>query len=379
MIKRIFWNPQERRLAMLWRLVLQTILMVAALMSAMIVFLPVQDIFGNARQTMPPGLALIVQTLNNILITAMMLLGIWLAGRWLDRRRFASFGVRLNRDWWIDFGFGLILGAFLMLVIFLVEWAAGWIEITGVLVTGESGGPFAVFVLIAFIRFVRVGVVEEFTSRGYHLKNLAEGFNVFKFISPKAAVIIGVVISSAVFGAVHLGNPNATWVSSFNIFLAGVFLAMGYILTGELAIPIAVHITWNFFQGNVFGFPVSGTNAGATFIAVRQGGPDMLTGGAFGPEAGLIGIAAIIFGSLLTVFYVRWRYGRIGLLEKLVVPEYLPRHQNRLTILASERELPGDAKGATDERTQDERSPDERTPDGRSQDERSQDGRSPDD
>ena len=131
--------------------------------------------------------------------------------------------------------------------------------------------------------------------------------------------MLAALLSSAIFGVLHAANPNASAISTFNIVLAGLFLGLGLLLTGELAIPIGLHITWNFFQGNVFGFAVSGLDAGTTFIAVEQGGNALLTGGAFGPEAGLIGIAAILLGSLLIVLWVRWRYGRVGLHSALAV------------------------------------------------------------
>jgi hypothetical protein len=93
---------------------------------------------------------------------------------------------------------------------------------------------------------------------------------------------------------------------------------MGVLLTGELAIPIGVHITWNFFQGNVFGFPVSGSDFSiATFISIEQGGPGLWTGGVFGPEAGLLGLAAILLGGALTIVWVRWRNGQARLRAEL--------------------------------------------------------------
>lgn len=104
-----------------------------------------------------------------------------------------------------------------------------------------------------------------------------------------------------------------------NLVLAGIFLGLGYVLTGELAISIGLHITWNFFQGPVFGFPVSGGASAASFIGIQQLGPDWVTGGAFGPEAGAIGLAAMLLGSLLIVLWVKRIHGAAGLRDQLAV------------------------------------------------------------
>ena len=122
------------------------------------------------------------------------------------------------------------------------------------------------------------------------------------------------VISSIFFGALHIGNPNATFLSTANIAVAGLMLGLGYVLTGELAIPIGLHITWNLFQANVYGFPVSGLKPlGATFLEIEQGGPETWTGGPFGPEAGLIGVSAMILGGLLITLWVRLRSGKVAI------------------------------------------------------------------
>ena len=88
------------------------------------------------------------------------------------------------------------------------------------------------------------------------------------------------------------------------IVLAGLFLALPYLLTRQLWLSIGLHIGWNFFEGVVFGFPVSGTDS---FHLLRHtvSGPVLWTGGAFGPEAGLLVIPALIFGSLLVFAYTR--------------------------------------------------------------------------
>ena len=116
-----------------------------------------------------------------------------------------------------------------------------------------------------------MGVYEELVFRGYQLRNMAEGLNQ-PGLSPRAAVLAAWVLSSLLFGVLHALNPNAGVMSTVNIVLAGLMLGAGYLLTGELAVPIGLHVAWNFFQGNVFGFPVSGlTPIGATFISTQQG------------------------------------------------------------------------------------------------------------
>jgi uncharacterized protein len=256
-------------------------------------------------------------TLEAILSLVMMIITYLLAARFIDRRSLSDFGFHLNRTWFKLFGIGLALGAGLMLFIFITEYTAGWIIIKGFIQTNTPWN-FIGEILLAIILFICVGFYEEMLARGYQLHNLAEGFN-FGRIHPKVALVIGYLISSMIFGFMHAGNPNASLVSTINLFMAGLFLGLGYILTGELALPIGLHITWNFFEGNVFGFPVSGTNAGVSLITIQQNGPSLWTGGAFGPEAGLIGIVAIILGSLLIFWLVRKVAGQITLASKLAI------------------------------------------------------------
>ncbi len=339
-MKNIFWGSNERRLRALWRILLHAIVMavftvLASAGGAWLIALQTgrpMDVLlaggGNPAllADIPFGAAIFgVATLIAFMTS------IWLAGRFFDRRYFADFGVRFNRAWWRDLGFGLALGVLLMTLIFLIEWAAGWITITGAFQTTMPNTSFGVAVLNPLILFLCVGIYEEFMSRGYHLKNLAEGFS---FLGARRAILIATVLSSAIFGVLHAGNPNATAISTTNIVVAGIFLALGYILTRELAIPIGLHITWNFFQGNVFGFPVSGQDAGTTVLAIAQGGNPLITGGAFGPEAGLIGIGAMALGMVLIIYWVQRHTGDTRFRIAIATPEL--RHS--ATQIAAEGE-----------------------------------------
>ncbi len=305
----VFWNRSEERPRAGWRmLIFGLLLFILSTLLLTPLFLATDPLLARLSR----ALALEISRSFDGLITTLSITGAAALTGWLlDRRPFANFGFHLSQRWWLDFGFGLALGGVLMAGIFGVELALGWVTVTEVW-RSVGGFSFPVAILIPAIAFLFVGYYEELLVRGYLLRNLAEGLNGHRLDS-RWAVTIAWLLTSALFGFLHAGNPNATFISSFNIGLAGLFLGLGILLTGELAIPIGLHIAWNFFQGNVFGFPVSGLRVSeATAIAIQQSGPPLWTGGAFGPEAGLIGLIAIAVGSGLALLWVRWRRGPIA-------------------------------------------------------------------
>lgn len=80
-------------------------------------------------------------------------------------------------------------------------------------------------------------------------------------------------------------------------------------------------MTWNLFQGGVYGFRVSGLGVGTALVDTVETGPDLFTGGTFGPEAGLLGVAAVLVGLAVTAAYVEWRYGEARLAPGLTRPD----------------------------------------------------------
>lgn len=317
-LRRFVWNAEERRPRAPIRLLLGLVVLVVVGVAA---FLAVGLLVGLSRSVFGTtvGNELTDSIGATLVTTAVPVVGLYLAARLVDRRWFGDFGLHLDRGWWLDCAFGAALGAGLMAAIFGLELAVGWLTVTGLFVA--ASGSFASGLLLVVVLFVGVSIREELLLRGWFLTNLAEGTAGFRGISPRSAVVFATLLSSVVFGILHAANPNATAISTASISLAGVFLALGYLLTGELAIPIGLHFTWNLFQGSVFGFPVSGLGLGVSVIAVEQGGPELVTGGQFGPEAGLVGIAAMVVGSLLTVWWVRWRTGSVGLDPTVWTPE----------------------------------------------------------
>jgi membrane protease YdiL (CAAX protease family) len=203
-----------------------------------------------------------------------------------------SLGLKLSIWTLFDILTGIVITFLQMGLIYFVMSQLGWITFQGF---AWNFDPIALVIkntLIFFAMFVFVGWTEELLSRGYHLQTIASGTNTFW----------GVMISSAVFGFLHFRNPSATWVSTFGIFLAGLFFAFGYLRTKQLWLPMGMHFGWNFFEGVVFGLPVSGLDIYA-LTRIEVHGPELWTGAGFGPEAGLIVVPALLLGAVLIYFY----------------------------------------------------------------------------
>lgn len=309
-----FFGEDHGRPGALWRLLIQFVLfqvlavfLTTPLALAWSLFTPGGTALGGVEISGGRQAGFLIGVVASM---AAALFSVWLAGR-LDRRPFRDFGFHLDGGWWLNFLFGLILGSALMTGIFFIELAFDWVTVTGSF-RPTPGAPFATSIILPLIAFLFVGIYEELVFRGYQLRNMAEGFN-HPALGPRVAVLTAWAFSSVLFGVLHALSPNAGVVSTVNITLAGLMLGTGYVLTGELAVPIGLHVSWNFFEGNVFGFPVSGKRPlDATFISTKQAGPEIWTGGVFGPEGGLLVTFAAIAGILLTVLWVRLRSGRIS-------------------------------------------------------------------
>jgi membrane protease YdiL (CAAX protease family) len=297
LIPKFFFSSDEPRLRAGWRLALQTIIMGfsgSCLSIPVMFYFIVSGMFTSnfnvnniSKEILMP-----LQVVELVMVTV----SVYLARRFLDKRSFASLGLNFNTPAILDILAGIFIAAFIMALIFAVEFKAGWVKFESFAWELDSAKTVITNLILFLIIFSMVSWTEELISRGYHLQTLASGTNIFW----------GVLISSSVFGLAHLGNPSATWVSAAGIFFAGLFLAYGYLRTGQLWLSIGLHIGWNFFEGVVFGFPVSGLDI-YRLIRHQIQGPVIWTGGAFGPEAGLIVLPALVIGSALIYLYTRGR------------------------------------------------------------------------
>ena len=220
--------------------------------------------------------------------TAATVLATWAFCRLVDRISWTRLGLQRDAGWLRDLVGGMLVGAALMTGVVLVEVGLGGYRVVGAGVTG----PAVASILMGLVLYALVSFGEELLARGYVLRTLAEQWG-----------WRGAAVASAlVFALLHAGNPGSDLWAVLGVFFAGVMLAVGYVRTRRLWLPIGVHWTWNLFQGPVYGFPVSGTEA-AGLLTLQPVGPELLTGGAFGPEASVVGVLACIVGA---VVLARW-------------------------------------------------------------------------
>jgi membrane protease YdiL (CAAX protease family) len=226
-----------------------------------------------------------------------ILLLTYLFRRFLDRQSFTGLGFTRQRGWLWEIGFGVILGFVLMGSIFLVEWAGGWLTVSNGVWRFQTLGPALLMLAGYFALFILAGASEEIIFRGYILQNLREW----------PGTILAVIMSSLLFGLVHGLNPNFNLFAALNIALAGVAFCYAYLITGNLWLPLAFHFSWNFFQGPVFSFPVSGVISGGLLSTQVSQAKSGITGGAFGPEGGLTGLGAQLLGLLILWLWAKRR------------------------------------------------------------------------
>lgn len=188
-----------------------------------------------------------------------------------------------------ELALGLLGGAALFSVMTGIVALLGGFEIMGL------RGAGAIWSMLGLAVFS--GVFEEILFRGI----------VFRQLEAWLGSWIALALSSALFGALHIMNPGATWFSSVAIAVeAGILLGAAYMLTRRLWLAIGIHAAWNFTQGWVFSVPVSGGEAPLGLLITRRLGPDWLTGGDFGLEASVVAmIVATLAGMILLLLAIQ--------------------------------------------------------------------------
>jgi membrane protease YdiL (CAAX protease family) len=211
----------------------------------------------------------------------------WLMRKFIDRNSFSSLGFG-----WKGYSNEAGLGFFGALAILgigsLILLATGYISFISATLNINP-------LLLELVMMAIVAFVEEVLFRGYILNNLLQSMNKW----------VALAISSVLFALFHESNPDVTVFAIVNILLAGVLLGMNYIFTKNLWFGIFFHFAWNYFQGPVLGYDVSGLKL-TSIVQQTITGPDAWTGGPFGFEGSLL--CPLLFVVAIAVFaFLFWR------------------------------------------------------------------------
>ncbi len=280
-LKRVFFTDGEpRRLRSGWRLGLFVLLvlvltgpitMVAALLAAMA---------GWAPQSLPALL------LGQFAFVVALTLATVIMVRWLDRRPWASVGLVWDARAPREILLGIGLASAQMVLLFVLVLALGWGEVvactwqtwTWTRALREFGQAFLLWGTVAW--------AEELMLRGYVLQTLEDGLG----------TLWAWLAQALIFAILHVLNPAWGPGPALGLTLAGLYLGQAYLATRRLWLPMGLHLGWNWAEASL-GFPVSGlTNVPMRLIDLRVYGPERWTGGAFGPEGGLLGVFVIVLG-----------------------------------------------------------------------------------
>ncbi len=224
-------------------------------------------------------LFVITYTITTILVFVIT----WLCMKFIDRLQFQELGFGL-KEYSNEAGIGFFTAVFLLGLGTLILIATHHLTINGAKFDFKPFGlQFLLMILVAFN--------EEVIFRGYVLRNLMQSVNKW----------VALLISALLFALVHLGNPDITVIAVVNVFLAGLLLGINYVYTRNLWFGIVLHFTWNFMQGAIMGYDVSGFKLPGIFSQTLFG-PVYITGGEFGFEGSVVCTALLLVATV--VFYV---------------------------------------------------------------------------
>ena len=183
-------------------------------------------------------------------------------------------------------GKGLLIGFSYFIIVTVTMSLCGYYHIKSIQFDWEKQ-------LFSFTLFFLVAVSEEIFFRGI----------LFRMINRRWNLWAALVISALIFGGLHIFNDNATLWSSIAIAIeAGSLYGAAYAYNKNLWLPIGIHWIWNYTQGNILGFPVSGEDNVTSIITPEISGPQWLTGGSFGAEASVI---SAVIGLLISLWFIR--------------------------------------------------------------------------
>ena len=278
-----FFTDQKGHLRSGWRLAIFSVAFIITVQIVQVLFfLLLAGVLGKSAADLDNSLWNIAAGHGSILISA-FLLG-WACGGLLEELPFRALGCSPHPGWLRNLLVGSALGAVSLFLAAIITFASRGTQFR---FNPAGAGMIGRTLIVSILVFIFAAAAEEILFRGYPLQTLTRA----------QLAWLGVLLTSVPFAAVHLRNPNAVAGFTFtNTALAGVWLAVAYLRTRSLWLPLGLHWSWNWVQAAVLGLPVSGIQriTPAPLLQATNLGPDWLTGGGYGIEGGAACTVALI-------------------------------------------------------------------------------------
>lgn len=206
----------------------------------------------------------------------LIILFIFLWVKFFEGRPFYTIGFTKQsavKKYLFGFSTGVAMNAFIVSVLALsgcIEFGSSNSASTGVNALGS--------VVVFLFAYIIQGASEEILTRGW----------MFQVIGARYKPWLGFLISSVLFSLLHMGNNGANILAAINIFLIAVLFSLFVMKDKSIWGACGLHSAWNWTLGNLFGLSVSGTGEKSTLLDLNTTGNELISGGAFGPEASLI-------------------------------------------------------------------------------------------
>jgi len=276
-MKKIFYNENKQVRNGWWIL-----LFIGLVILTQPIYKPIKNILGElgfTEQWLEPVSALLL-----LLVTWICLL--------IRKESFSDAGFGISKNWFETLMIGTLVGIAMMFTTVAIIWIIGGVTFELDVNRSIQGLSYGLYL------FLLGALMEEILHRGFIFQRLLDGIGIWR----------AQILMATLFTVGHWGNPDMEGITqifaSLDLFLLSLIFGLAYIKTHSLALPIGLHLGWNWAQGNILGFGVSGHDQEGWLKPVFHGMEEWLTGGSFGPEASIFSVVV----SLITLgLLIKWK------------------------------------------------------------------------
>lgn len=210
----------------------------------------------------------------------------------IDRRPWKELGINIPKNILECIALGCGIPFIILFTGLFCCLSMGAITITSIHYSGYN-------LIASLLLYIIAAFIEEILMRGYLLNRL---------LRTRLNSWVSIFIISCIFAFMHLANPGINILSIINLVISGILFGILFMYTKNILYPLVLHFMWNWLQGSVFGFKVSGENFFSSFITLSINGNELINGGSFGFEASIVCTVLLLIATIMVYLYLKKRY-----------------------------------------------------------------------